>query len=165
MTVWLTTKGGDKGKTDLYDGTRVDKDDRLVDLYGTVDEAQAALGLARSLCSDEEVKTQAQTLERRLYDLMAVMARSATPLPPVEELETFQEEARQAVGERFAFRLPGSSTVEAAFHLARTIVRRAERLAVSLAREGTLPEGCLVYLNRLSDCLYALMLREVKNEH
>lgn len=160
MTVWLTTKKGDGGQTELYDRTLLAKDDPLVELYGTVDEAQAALGMARAL-SDGAVAERAKALESRLFELMAHLAHADTPVPPVAELEEWQNEARQAVGERFSFRLPGDSKAEAAWHLARTIIRRAERRAVSLAREGRVSSQALRYLNRLSDCFYALMLHQL----
>ena len=161
--IWLTTKKGDGGTTSLYDGTPIEKDDLLVELYGTVDEAQAAIGFARSL-SKGDVRDKLQKIEERLFDLMAHLAAAGRAVPDVGELEEWQNQAQAIVGEAFAFRLPGDSTREAAFHLARTVTRRAERLALRAKREKRCSDEALRYLNRLSDTLYALMLQGGKEE-
>lgn len=161
---WLTTKAGDQGQTSLYDGTKVSKNSLLVELYGTVDEAQAFIGFARSQTTAPEIHEKLQTIERRMYDLMAVMAHAQTPTPPVTELEEYIHEAQQVVGEKFQFQLPGESAQEAAFHMARTVVRRAERLALCAIEQDLIPHEALIYLNRLSDCLFALMLQTRKSK-
>lgn len=159
--VWLTTKGGDRGSTSLYDGTRVAKDDPLVCLYGTWDECQAHVGMARALSQKSEVKERMKILEERLFTLMAVLAHGNVELPDVKELEAMVDDAHAVCDSDFAFVLPGESASGAAFHVARTVARRSERMAVALLREACITEDSFIYMNRFSDCIYALMLWEL----
>ncbi len=157
--LWITTKGGDKGMTSLCDGTRVAKDDSRVELYGTVDECQAHIGLARGLCDVPAIAQRLETIEKDLYRLMAHLALCPdSPAPEVATLDQMIQEARQVCRDPFAFALPGQSAVVGALHVARTVARRAERLAVGLLRQGAIQEEAYIYLNRLSDGLYALTL-------
>ena len=157
--VWITTRGGDKGMTSLGDGNRVDKDHPRVELYGTIDECQAALGLARATACSPELIESILELETDLYSVMGHLA-----LYPgqkgldVEKLDALVLKVKGIVGTRFHFVRPGDSTSGAALHMARTIARRAERGAVALLRAGELDEGAFTYINRLSDALYALSL-------
>lgn len=158
--VWITTKTGDGGETSLYDGTRLAKDDPLVCLYGTLDECQAFCGLARTSSACGAVKERMKKLEENLFELMGVLAHSGRPMLAIAELEGWTEEAHQVCGNSFEFLLPGESAADAAFHLARTVARRAERLAVPLLRSGVVTKEQFAYINRLSDVIYALLLWE-----
>ena len=157
--IWITTRGGDRGKTSLGDGTRVDKDHPRVALYGTIDECQAALGLARATACAPELSESILKLETSLYGVMGYLAlfpRQKEPDP--ETLDAVVLNVKNIVGTRFQFVRPGDSLSGAALHLARTISRRAERLAVPLLRDGELSEQTFAYINRLSDAIYALSL-------
>ncbi len=121
----IYTRGGDKGETSLGDGTRVAKDDARVATYGTVDEANAAVGLAR-LHASGDADAMLARIQNDLFDLGADLCR------------------------------PGLEGGETNLHLARTVVRRAERLTVALARSAPVNPAAVRYLNRLSDHLFVL---------
>lgn len=160
----IYTKTGDRGETGLFGGPRVGKDDPRVEAYGSVDEANAALGAARALGPDPAVD---EVLARAQAALFAVGAELATPadaparasLPRVDpawavELERAMDRWDAELPPLSAFVLPGGTPVAAALHLARTACRRAERRAVAAARAGPVDPEVVVYLNRLSDCLF-----------
>ncbi len=156
---WITTKGGDKGTTSLGDGTRVPKDHPRVDLYGTLDECQAAIGLARAYCCTEGIREDLLRIEDDLGSVMGYLALfPGIPEPDPAPLEDIIEKVRGIVGETFRFVRPGDSLAGAALHLARTIARRAERLAVALHRNGEIGDAPFAWINRLSDAIYALSL-------
>lgn len=155
----LYTRGGDGGLTRLGDGTAVPKDHRRVETSGLLDQAGAALGLARSLAPE----ALEEPIRRAQEDLMALMARISRarpdgPIPSPEELEARIEAIRSLCPFPDLFVLPGDSPSGGALHLARTLVRGAERQAVALAREEGADEGMLAALNRTSDLLFALAL-------
>ncbi len=159
------TKAGDDGTTGLFFGGRVAKDSPHPVAYGAVDEAQAAIGLARPPNDDEELDEILVTICRHLYVAMAELATlpanrakltagtSLVTADMVSELERLIDD----VSERFApptqFVIPGGSPVSAALDHARTVARRAEREVVSLDLDGS---EALRYLNRLSDLLWTL---------
>lgn len=159
------TKAGDDGTTGLFYGGRVPKDSAHPVAYGTVDEAQAALGLVRPLNDDEELDEILVSICRDLYVAMAELATlpdNRSKLVPGTSLVTAEmvvalEQLIDDVSERFEppteFVIPGGSAVSAALDHARTVARRAEREVVSLALEGS---EALRYLNRLSDLLWTL---------
>ena len=156
---WITTKGGDKGETSLCDGTRVPKDSLRVELYGTLDECQAHIGMARAACSYPEVCEELCRLEQALGPVMGYIARCETlPVPDISVLEELIEKVRTITGETFRFVRPGDSLPGAALHVARTVARRAERVAVKLFRNNELDDSSYAYVNRLSDTIYALAL-------
>lgn len=156
---WITTKGGDKGETSLGDGTRVPKDSPRVELYGTLDECQAHIGMARATCRFENICREIYALEQALSPLMGYIALfPGLDLPDIGMLEQQIEKIRKITGNTFRFVRPGDSVAGAALHAARTVARRAERIAVSLYRNGQLDEACFAYINRLSDAIYALSL-------
>jgi cob(I)alamin adenosyltransferase len=156
----LYTRTGDTGETGLYGGERVRKDHLRVAAYGSVDEANAALGVAATL-------GETALLQELQADLFVVGGDLATPLgrdvPRIATLDTVRLEGQidaleASVPPLRNFILPGGTPLAAALHLARTLVRRAERAVVSLVEaepEQTSPET-LRYLNRLSDLLFAL---------
>jgi cob(I)alamin adenosyltransferase len=167
MAPRIYTKRGDDGTTGLLYGGRVRKDAWRIELNGVVDEAQAAIGMARAQTpAGTEVNERLTTLARDLYVLMAEVATAPdnrTKLVAGSSLVTPDMVAALEAGiddllARFDmpsdFTVPGENTVSAALDLARTVVRRAERLAVA----EPVGEGSLVvaYLNRLSDLLWAM---------
>jgi cob(I)alamin adenosyltransferase len=161
----IYTRAGDNGETSLGDGSRVPKHALRVAAYGTVDEANAAVGLAR-LYTDAEADAMLSRIQNDLFDLGADLCtpeggrRAAGALrvvaAQVERLE--QEIDRMNAGLRplDSFILPGGSAAAAHLHLARTVVRRAERLVGQLAGVEPVNPEALKYLNRLSDHLFVL---------
>jgi cob(I)alamin adenosyltransferase len=160
----IYTKTGDGGETGLFGGARVGKDDLRVEAYGSVDELNAALGASRALRPDPEVD---EVLARAQAALFAVGAELATPresrghgaVPPVEAAWAVELERRMDLWDAelpalTAFVLPGGTPAAASLHVARAACRRAERRAVALARTVPVDPQVVVYLNRLSDCLF-----------
>jgi cob(I)alamin adenosyltransferase len=159
------TRAGDDGTTGLYFGGRVRKDDPAIEVNGAVDEAQAAIGLARSGAErGGELDVLLITVERDLWVLMAEVATApenrrklvegkslVTPLM-VERLEGAIDSLSDRTELPREFVVPGDDAVAAALDVARTVARRAERLAVAHHEEGSLVP---TYLNRLSDLLWA----------
>ena len=165
----ITTKGGDGGETGLLYGGRVAKDDARTEAYGSLDEAISALGLARALETDQGRAERLLALQRELFIVGAELATGhghrgdlekhfavVTPAM-VEALHAEIRDLEARVPLPAGFVVPGGSPPGAALDLARTLVRRAERRAVSLQRAGELenPE-VLRYLNRCSDLLFML---------
>ena len=157
--VWITTKGGDKGETSIGSGDRLPKDHPRVETYGTLDECQAHIGMARSLCEYPDICDRLCTLEQDLGKLMGYIALyPGLSCPDIGELERITEIVGNVTGKTFRFVRPGDSTPGAALHIARTVARRAERIAVKIYRTGELAEDAYRYINRLSDVIYALSL-------
>lgn len=163
----ITTRGGDKGKTSLANARRVPKDSLRIEAMGAVDEANAALGLLQSVFAEDEAGAAfVRGLENDLFDLGADLAfpETAGDTKPrirlreeqVAALETAIAERNRDLAPLRSFILPGGSAVAAAAHLARAIVRRAERRVVALAAAEPLNPTILRYLNRLSDLLFVL---------
>ena len=162
----LYTGKGDDGTTGLFYGGRVTKDDARPEAYGTVDEAQAAIGLARATATpDSELDRWLIDVERHLYVLMAELATAPENHHKLADGESRVTEAMVAVleditdtvGGRFAFPtefvIPGQTEMGARLDVARTVVRRAERRAVSVSDD---PSQVVPYLNRLSSLLWTL---------
>ncbi len=157
----LYTGQGDRGETGLFDGERVTKDHPRVDAYGNVDELNAAMGLAATVC-DEELAGRVQALQEQLFVLGAELS-SRTPdestpcigVDEVKKLEAWIDEASDAVAPLKRFVLPGGSEAGARFHLARTVCRRAERSVVSLSLQERVSPQVIIFLNRVSDLLFA----------
>ena len=167
--VKIYTKGGDAGQTSLFFGPRVAKDHVRVEAYGTVDELNAVLGLARAELSDADLDARIQEIQSSLFDLGGELAtpesearaREGKAQASVEDadvttLESWIDEFETELEELRNFILPGGTRAAACFHLARTVCRRAERRTVSLTAEGAVSEVALRYLNRLSDLLFVL---------
>jgi len=167
----IYTRTGDTGETGLYGGQRVGKDDVRVEAYGTVDEANALLGVAVGQVIDPDLRRQ---LLRLQSDLFTVGADLATPLAREEQsgrsivprVQVAQVSALEEAIDRYeaelsplrTFILPGGSAAAASLHLVRTVLRRAERRTVTLCRDhpdDTNPE-VVRYLNRLADLLFVL---------
>lgn len=164
----IYTKTGDKGQTSLGNGTRVPKHALRVEAYGTVDEANAAIGLARlATVADAATDSMLARIQNDLFDLGADLC---TPLAegeaPGAALRVTPEQVARLEGEIDAmnaglaplnsFILPGGTPPAAHLHLARTIVRRAERLMAHLAEAEAVNPHALTYANRLSDHLFVL---------
>jgi len=165
--VKIYTRRGDRGETDLFAGGRVRKDHPRVAAFGAVDEASSALGLAGALSAHADVQSLCRDVQARLFDLGAYLAAPdergrakagiAAPLDDdVEALEAAIDRFESELAPLTRFVLPGGSPAAAAFHVARTVCRRAERSCVVLDGEGALAPTALGYLNRLSDLLFVL---------
>ena len=165
-TVKIYTKTGDEGVTGLLGNRRVPKDDIRIEAYGTIDELNAVLGLARAQGLDPAADGLAAQLQNELF---AVGSALADPDPNGKYHHAIRgEHAARLEGVIDAlevelppltnFILPGGSLPAAQLHLARTVCRRAERLVVKLARQpgAAVPTGLIVYLNRLSDLLFVM---------
>ena len=165
----IYTKGGDKGETSLGDGSRVPKQALRVEAYGTVDEANAAIGLAR-LHADTEADAMLGRIQNDLFDLGADLCtpEEGRPRPAhrggglrivaaqVVRLEREIDAMNAELAPLNSFILPGGSPAAAHLHLARTVTRRAERLVCALAAEEKVNPEVVKYLNRLSDHLFVL---------
>ena len=162
----ITTRGGDGGETSLGDGTRLPKDAVRITAIGAVDEANAALGLLRLHTRDmAEVDAMLGRIQNDLFDLGADLAtpeqtggKPRLRLTPAQAARLEAEIAALNTGlaPLRSFVLPGGSAAAAHAHLARTIVRRAERDTVHLAATDALNPALIPYLNRLSDLLFVL---------
>lgn len=168
------TRGGDKGETSLVGGQRISKDSIRIESYGTVDELNAVLGLARTAnretpgASDEDrsrLDALFVRLQNELFNLgsdLATLPPDRHPKQPVIEarhvtfLEKTIDEMNAGLPELRSFVLPGGCWVSAFLHQARTVCRRAERLVTTLARREAIGAHALAYLNRLSDLLFVL---------
>ncbi len=162
----IYTRTGDDGTTGLGSGERRRKDDLRVEAYGTVDETNAAIGIARlSTAAAEELDAMLVRIQNDLFDLGADLATPPTDTPlPYEALRIVQDQVDRLEREidtlnaklapLRSFVLPGGTPAAAALHLARTICRRAERLMVTLAAQEPVGAPALKYVNRLSDFLF-----------
>ena len=175
------TGGGDRGETSLVGGQRISKDSIRIESYGTVDELNAVLGLARVSNRDSTGASEAdrarldEILERvqnELFNLGSDLAtlpadrRATQPVVEprhVEGLERTIDELNAGLPELTSFVLPGGGPVGAWLHLARTVCRRAERVVTTLARQEAIGPHSLVYLNRLSDLLFVLSRRAARS--
>lgn len=162
----IYTKTGDAGETALGNGARVAKHSMRVNAYGTVDELNATIGLAR-LNSDGEMDDRLAMIQNDLFDLGADLCRpdmekdAEAEYPvlrmsdaQVSRLETELDEMTGSVKPLRSFILPGGSALAAHLHLCRTVARRAERLAVELATMESVNPAAIKYLNRLSDWFF-----------
>jgi cob(I)alamin adenosyltransferase len=157
----IYTRTGDAGETGLFGGGRVSKDDARVEAYGAVDEANSALGaLAAQLEGD--LAAVIHMIQRTLFDVGAELATPQAGRVPaigvkaVAELEDQIDQWEAELEPLRSFILPGGTPGAAAAHLARSIVRRAERRTVTLSRSASVNPELLKYLNRLSDTLFVL---------
>lgn len=167
----IYTKTGDKGETSLYGGTRVSKAHARVESYGTIDELNAFIGVAKSQIADEAVIAQLKKIQ---FDLFTVGSEAATPLDKlilangksrlsliisekeISELEGWMDEMETQLEPLKYFILPGGGKSATALHVARTVCRRAERNLVFLNETEEVRPELIKYLNRLSDYLFVL---------
>jgi len=164
----IYTRGGDQGETSLADGARVPKHDLRVAAYGTVDEANSVIGIARLHTGSSAEGTEADAMLARiqndLFDLGADLCTPHNPdpkMPPlrivdaqVERLEREIDRMNAEIPPIRSFVLPGGSAASAHLHLARTVIRRAERLMTELAAAENVNPAAIRYANRLSDHLF-----------
>lgn len=159
----IATKTGDKGTTALIGGERVSKADFRVETYGTIDELGAAMGFARSICGDAEIDELTKSIQRELFLVAGSVANphyEDAPQPyvtpaMVERLTAEVGRIEKMDGILSDWSLPGDVSSAAAFDIARTICRRAERCVVRMHESGeNVDTQIITYLNRLSDLLW-----------
>lgn len=151
------TRRGDGGETSLYSGERVSKANLRVEAYGTADELQSWLGLARTSVTDVEISTILYTVESQLIHAMAELATiGGEPRITVEHVAYLEENIDRYTPEKFSFRVPGDTVASAQLHVARTVARRCERVVQRLANQESLSETLMAFLNRISDLCYVL---------
>ncbi|MHC4077250.1 MAG: cob(I)yrinic acid a,c-diamide adenosyltransferase [Planctomycetota bacterium] len=157
----IYTGTGDDGSTGLFGNERVPKDHLRIRAYGTVDELNAVLGLARTEPLPADLDRRLSRIQDMLFELGADLARpDRTQVPHVEaatrEIEAWIDESEAELPSLHSFILPGGHREAAILHLARTTARRAERLVWSLSRQDqSVPKALGIYLNRLSDLFFS----------
>lgn len=167
----IYTKTGDSGETALYGGTRVSKASARVDSYGNIDELNSFIGVAKAQISDENILSQLKNIQ---FNLFTLGSEAATPTDKlmlangksrlslvldekdIEELEIWMDEMEASLQPLQYFILPGGGSGATAFHVARTVCRRAERSLVFLNDSEPVRPELIKYLNRLSDYLFVL---------
>ncbi|MDO4554267.1 MAG: cob(I)yrinic acid a,c-diamide adenosyltransferase [Lachnospiraceae bacterium] len=161
----IYTKTGDKGQTGLYGGSRVEKDSPKVECYGTLDEAISMLGLAYTETEAPKIKEYINHIQKRMFQAGAEVASDEHGLEILKDkiteadikyLEDIIDECTEVCGPQREFVVPGVNKSSSALHVARTIVRRAERHLVALAKEAPVREVLRKFVNRLSDACYAM---------
>jgi cob(I)alamin adenosyltransferase len=159
----IATKKGDGGQTSLAGGVRVSKSSLRVDAYGTVDELNSAMGFARSICDDADLRERTKIIQRELFRVGSALAtppenrKGDPPLNPgmIEVLTGQVHELEALEGMLSDWSIPGEHAAAAAYDVARTVCRRAERCVVRLIDSGeTVDPNALPYINRLSDLLW-----------
>ncbi len=161
----IYTKTGDDGTTGLASGDRRAKDDARVAAYGTVDEANSVIGLARLHAAGDPLDAMLATIQNDLFDVGADLATPGDDFGPdskslratpaqVARLEVEIDAMNERLAPLTSFILPGGTALAAYLHLARTVVRRAERLTITAARAEPINSSAIHYLNRLSDHLF-----------
>jgi len=166
----IATKRGDGGQTGLAGGIRVSKSSLRVEAYGTIDELNSLLGLARSHCDDADLRERTKLIQRELFRIGSGLATPPESrklqVPVTEEMVeglTHQVHEIEAIeGLLSDWSLPGEHPTGAAYDVARTVCRRAERCVVRLIESGeTIEPNILAYINRLSDLLW-LFARKIE---
>ncbi len=161
----ISTQQGDNGQTRLIGGSIVSKSHRRIEACGTIDELNCQMGFARSICQVTEINDLVKTIQRQLFIIGSSLATppDSPQQPPqvtismVEALTEQVHRIEQMEGILFNWILPGEDSVAAAFDVARTVCRRAERQVVQvLEMDGEINPNMLPYLNRLSDLLWLL---------
>ncbi len=168
----IATKHGDRGETSVAGGIRISKADLRVEAYGTVDELNAVLGFARSICTNSEIASRVHEIQKALFRLGSVLATSpesqelAAQLSAedVDRLTDLVHSIEVREGILSDWSLPGAHPESAAFEVARTVCRRAERAIVRLAEAGpAVHPQTIPYINRLSDLIW-LFGRQIELE-
>ncbi len=155
----IYTRTGDDGTTGLGDGTRVAKDSARVNAYGTVDEANSTIGLLLAAELPDGVRELLTRIQHQLFDLggeLCIPGHAAVFDADVDALEARLDHYNDDLPPLKDFILPGGGEAAARCHIARTVVRRAERDAVTLSRHDAVRPQAIRYLNRLSDLLFVL---------
>ncbi|MBO9882383.1 cob(I)yrinic acid a,c-diamide adenosyltransferase [Xanthomonas sp. D-109] len=155
----IYTRTGDDGSTGLGDGNRVGKDSARVAAYGTVDEANSAIGVVLACALAEDVRQLLTAIQHQLFDLggeLCIPGHAAIHAADIDALERHLDRYNDTLPPLQDFILPAGGEAAARCHLARTIVRRAERETVALSRQDAVRPEAVRYLNRLSDLLFVL---------
>ncbi len=165
------TKTGDKGKTGIHGGQRVDKDDIRIEANGCIDELNSVIGIVRSLMP--KTHEWQSFLFRVQKEMMVVMSLVATPSEIIaknpnsfdttltKDCETFIDEMSEEMGHSRDFLLPGGNPLSAQLHIARTFARRAERRLWTLNKQDTVSRDILMFINRLSDVFFVMARYEM----
>ncbi len=161
------TRQGDAGETSLAGGQRVPKDARRIEAYGTVDELNAFVGLARQTAAGEPAVAALRAIllrvQHELFNLGSILATLPEDVHPrqaritaaeIDRLEMEMDRANAGLPALRSFVLPGGSRLNAELHVCRTVCRRAERIVTALARAEPVPAEALQYLNRLGDAFF-----------
>lgn len=175
----IYTKTGDEGKTSLFGGTRVKKNNLRINAYGTVDELNSYIGLIRDQLEDENLIQELIRIQSKLFTLGAMLATppdkeklkngsDRLKIQKIEEqeigfLETKMDLMNESLEAMTHFILPGGHSVVSFCHIARCVCRRAERIVVELADKEAVDQHILIYLNRLSDYLFVLARKLTKD--
>ncbi|WP_369976828.1 cob(I)yrinic acid a,c-diamide adenosyltransferase [Xanthomonas bundabergensis] len=155
----IYTRTGDDGSTGLGDGNRVGKDSARVAAYGTVDEANSAIGVVLACALADDVRTLLTAIQHQMFDLggeLCIPGHAAIHDADIDALEQHLDRYNDTLPALKDFILPAGGEAAARCHLARTIVRRAERETVALSRQDAVRPQAVRYLNRLSDLLFVL---------
>jgi cob(I)alamin adenosyltransferase len=165
----IYTRTGDDGTTGLFGGGRRSKADLRVEAYGTVDEANATIGVARACALPPDLDAVLAEVQRDLFTLGAELgceSGAETKLKmtlleasDAERLERAIDHAEEGLAPLRSFVLPGGSQAAAALHVARCVARRAERVVIALAAQSPVRKEVIIYLNRLSDLLFTFARR------
>jgi cob(I)alamin adenosyltransferase len=157
----IATTHGDGGQTGLAGGVRVSKADLRVEAYGSVDELNSFLGFARSICSNEQIAAWTEQIQRTLFRVGGALASETSKQPPlvgaedIAMLTNLVHEIEATEGILSDWSLPGAHRESAAYEIARTVCRRAERAAVRFVENGgAVQPEVIAYLNRLSDLIW-----------
>ncbi len=175
----IYTKTGDQGKTSLFGGTRVKKNNLRIDAYGTVDELNSHIGLIRDQLKDTDLISDLIRIQSKLFTLGAMLAtpqdkeklKNGSDRLKIEKIQAeeiqFLEDKMDLMDQTLEpmthFILPGGHSVVSFCHIARCVCRRAERITVELADNETIDIHILIYLNRLSDYLFVLARKLTKD--
>ena len=162
----ISTKTGDQGETGLIGGQRVSKGDLRIEAYGTIDELGSVLGFARSICGSVKIRDATKTIQKELFTVSASLTGGSSGLTQemVDSLTNQVQEIESMEGVVGDWALPGENTASAAYDVARTVCRRAERIVVRLRSQGEKVDPLvLAYVNRLSDLLW-LFSRLIEKE-
>ncbi|GAB3381740.1 cob(I)yrinic acid a,c-diamide adenosyltransferase [Lysobacter fragariae] len=155
----IYTRTGDDGSTGLGDGSRVAKDSARVNAYGTVDEANSCIGLVLATEIPDDVRALLTSIQHQLFDLggeLCIPGHAAIFDADIDNLEARLDAFNEPLPALKDFILPGGGEAAARCHIARTVVRRAERDTVTLSRHDAVRPEAIRYLNRLSDLLFVL---------
>jgi cob(I)alamin adenosyltransferase len=158
--VKIYTRTGDRGETSLFGGARVPKNDARIEAYGTIDELNSHLGVARAAWPASPIDTQLLDVQRDLFEIGAHLASPGTSrfagveTARIEEIERSIDAMEAELTPLKSFILPGGTPAASQLHVARTVCRRAERLVVALHNDDPATQSSIAYLNRLSDFLF-----------
>ena len=156
----IYTRTGDRGETSLFGGARVTKNDPRIEAYGTVDELNSFIGVARAAWTESPIDAQLHQAQMDLFEIGAHLASPGTSRFPgveaarIEELEQAIDRMESELEPLKTFILPGGTLAAAHLHVTRTVCRRAERLVVALGDPAEATQSTIAYLNRLSDFLF-----------